>query len=304
MPKIETAMRFPPPLALAFRLLGLGLIALALSPAPRVQAQSCEGALAEATQQYNLGRFDEAIQTLGACLENADASAGERRESYQLLALTYWAKQLEVDAEDAVRGLLELAPSYEPGDDTPPPFRAFVAQMRERMRTEGALPDETPADVPPGADEALTVAQPIADVRLAEGGDPAVYDLRRVFGDADGALTYTAEMDDPDVAEATLEGNSLAVRPRAIGVTRCTVEARSDGGGAAQFTFRVNVTPAPSTPLTAGGASVRPRRRWRWVLLGGLVAGGVTAAAVALGGGGGGGGGGGDIGGPPPLPSR
>ena len=106
-----------------------------------------------------------------------------KRESFQLLALTYWAKQLEADAETSVQSLLKIVPNYEPGEETPPPFRAFVAEVREKMQGDGTLPADSSGGsaAATSGNQAPTVTQPLADVRLNENGDPAVYDLRQVF---------------------------------------------------------------------------------------------------------------------------
>ena len=288
------------------RCLGLGLVFGMLALPLSVRAQACEEELAEATTQYNSGRFDAVIETLTPCLDASDASANEKRESFQLLALTYWAKQLEADAETSVRGLLEIVPSYEPGEETPPPFRAFVAEVREKMKGEGSLPADSSGDsAATSGNQSPTVAQPIADVRLNENGDPAVYDLRQIFSDPEGdVLTYSAEIEDPAFAEAVLTGTSLTLRPRTVGLTRCEIEATDSAGNTAMLSFRVNVTPVTAATARSSGTSVdRPKRRWRWLLLGGLVAGGATAAIIALSGGDDSGGGS-PIGEPPALPPR
>ena len=60
-------LRVTPSYTALVRCLGLGLVFGVLALPASVRAQACEEELAEATAQYNSGRFDAVIQTLSPC---------------------------------------------------------------------------------------------------------------------------------------------------------------------------------------------------------------------------------------------
>ncbi len=68
------------------------------------------------------------------------------------------------------------------------------------------------------------------------------YDLSQLFSDEDGdALTYTLISSNTDVANASINGNTLTLKAGTIsGVTNVTITADDGGGGTVQYTFKVH----------------------------------------------------------------
>ena len=112
-----------------------------------------------------------------------------------------------------------------------------------------AMPEFQLGPSSPGGNIPPTVANPIADQNLDEGGSTFVLDLSAtpaVFNDANGdPLIYSASSADPGVATASIASNILTVSPIAAGSTTITVTADDNNGGTAQTTFTVSVTAPP-----------------------------------------------------------
>ncbi|MEP0545976.1 MAG: outer membrane beta-barrel protein [Rhodothermales bacterium] len=121
------------------------VLALFVSLALPAAAQRCDTALAEADEQYRAGYFDDVIERLSDCLDANAFSSEERRRAYRLLGLSYIGKDRELDAREAVRSLLEVAPDYQPDPALdPPPFVQLVEEMN-RPRPTPSAPAASPA---------------------------------------------------------------------------------------------------------------------------------------------------------------
>ena len=126
-----------------------GVLLFLLSFAQPVSAQDmqCQEELSQANSLYTVGRFDEAIERVDACLEKESLSDMERRTAYRLKGLCFIGKGLEVDAKNSVRRLMELFPNYEPDPvQDPPDFVAMVNEMKEEINQDLAEEGEAPTD--------------------------------------------------------------------------------------------------------------------------------------------------------------
>jgi hypothetical protein len=115
------------------------VLALFVSLALPAAAQRCDTALTEADERYRAGYFDDVIERLSDCLDQNAFSPEERRRAYRLLGLSYIGKDRELDAREAVRSLLEVAPDYQPDPALdPPPFVQLVEEMNRPRPTPSA----------------------------------------------------------------------------------------------------------------------------------------------------------------------
>ena len=112
------------------------VIALSSGSLNSVFAQ-CDKELAEAEQNYNNGRFDEAIQLITGCLDKPSITEDEKKQAYRLLGLTYIAQDYLKEAKAAVRRLLTLIPNYKADTvQDPPSFTNLVEEVRDEMESE------------------------------------------------------------------------------------------------------------------------------------------------------------------------
>ena len=91
----------------------------------------CTKQLAQAENDYNRGRFDEAISMITECLGKSGIIEQERMRAYRLLGLAYLAKDYLEDARSAIRKLLDMVPNYksDPVQD-PPPFTKLIEEIK------------------------------------------------------------------------------------------------------------------------------------------------------------------------------
>lgn len=83
--------------------------------------EQCEEQLAKAEDEYQLGRWTEAIELIEQCLKKPNVAESEKGKAYRLLGLVYIAIQLEKEANDAVKNLLLMVPNYKIDPDRDPP---------------------------------------------------------------------------------------------------------------------------------------------------------------------------------------
>lgn len=124
-------------------LIGVLLFSLGYIQPVSAQDMQCQEELSQANALYTVGRFDEAIERVDACLEKESLSDMERRTAYRLKGLSFIGKGVEVDAKASVRLLMELFPNYEPDPvQDPPDFVSLVNEMREEINQELADQEE------------------------------------------------------------------------------------------------------------------------------------------------------------------
>lgn len=120
--------------------IALGNLTLPAQAQPR---EKCVQERAEADRQYLDGRFEEAIQLLQRCLDRETLFSNEAVDVYRLLALAYMNGDDLVQAQHAVRSLLEVVPDYEPDPiQDPPSYRAMVTVVQQEMQAQAAMLDQ------------------------------------------------------------------------------------------------------------------------------------------------------------------
>jgi hypothetical protein len=105
---------------------------------PPVQAQdTCATASIEAGKMYEVGRFDEVIELVKACL--ADDSLGiEKLPAYRIVALTYIAIDHIEEAKEAIGKILDLNTKYEPNPiQDPRRYIELVEQVKQQRLISG-----------------------------------------------------------------------------------------------------------------------------------------------------------------------
>ncbi len=121
--------------------------------------------LDEAEQKYNIGSFDDAINVLGQIIGNTDLTQQEKQRTYRLLGLTYIAKELEEEAKNAVKILLEIVPDYQTDPEQDPP--GFIKLVEESRLTPEKEGDSSWILIAGGA----VLAGVVAAVLIFAGGD-------------------------------------------------------------------------------------------------------------------------------------
>lgn len=105
---------------------------------------------------FEEGNFDRSIEILEELVKQSGVGPKEMQQAYELLAANYLAKTYVVQAEEALRKLLELAPTYKPD---PERYSAAFVDAVEKVRREIAKaavtqavqkPIQKPAETPPG----------------------------------------------------------------------------------------------------------------------------------------------------------
>ncbi len=81
---------------------------------------NCENRLKVAIKKYQIGLINEAINLIDTCLNNASLTKEQKIGAYVLLGQAYIALDYPDKAENAIKKLLELNPSYTPDPATSP----------------------------------------------------------------------------------------------------------------------------------------------------------------------------------------
>lgn len=97
----------------------------------------CEERLKEAEKKFYDGFFDEAITLLNQCLKEPNIAQQERAKAHELLAKVYLGKDYLDQAENALKKLLELVPTYTPNPERDTPtFVALVDKVKAEQPTQ------------------------------------------------------------------------------------------------------------------------------------------------------------------------
>ena len=100
-----------------------------------VKAQDCDAMLRKHIDDYQLGRFDESIAGINACIESNGYSSASK-----IVALSYLAKSfLAIDSIDlgnkAILEILERKDNYEAEIDDPIRLKRQLEYVRAQMKT-------------------------------------------------------------------------------------------------------------------------------------------------------------------------
>jgi len=112
--------------------------ALLMTTPARVSAQStCESTrLLSATDEYDYGRFFEAIRIIRPCVPNGFGDKTETIDAYRLLALSYLASDSLDHARQSVVTLLRYDSRFRPNPQYDPPmFVNLVKDIKPRWYT-------------------------------------------------------------------------------------------------------------------------------------------------------------------------
>ena len=124
-------------------------------------------------------------------------------------------------------------------------------------------PEEAQPEPQVLANNAPTVAAPLADVIEPVVGGGRLIDLSGVFADADGdALTYSAATTNEDISVGYIDGSRMLVLALGRGTVTITVTADDGNGGTVSDSFTVTVKEAPTVARPVADIS-EPRRRTR-----------------------------------------
>lgn len=132
------------------------VLTLLFQPLGGVFAQAkgvCEERLKEAEKKFYDGFFDDAIILLNQCLKEPNLAQQERAKTHELLAKVYLGKDYLDQAENALKKLLELVPTYTPNPERDTPtFIALVDKVKAEQPTQEpkkAEPSEKKEDKAP-----------------------------------------------------------------------------------------------------------------------------------------------------------
>ncbi len=124
-------------------------VTLLLGLSPEAWAQTGEKCTPERTlaeNNYLEGKFDEAVAALQVCLDREELSIEEAVKVYRLLGLVYLNSGDTDNAQQTMRELLAIDPSYQADAvQDPPSYAAMVDAVREEMAAAAPV-EEEPAD--------------------------------------------------------------------------------------------------------------------------------------------------------------
>jgi hypothetical protein len=163
----------------------LALVAVVLVATPAYEAHGQSRAIrSRAVDLIQRGRelfedqqYEVSIQTLSGALVRPNSTKEQKLETYCLLAKDHITLGNSEEAENFVRALLALDPSYELPETDSPRFRDFFAAVRTKWEEEGR----------PGALVDQSAAKPIALRHRSPSEAPR-----------DSGMVLTAQVDDPD----------------------------------------------------------------------------------------------------------
>jgi len=276
------------PLALA---LVVGTLPALAQPRPS-GAQPSKDLLQRGRELFDDQQYQESIQTLSGALVRPDNTPEQKLEILRLLALDHITLGHNEEAENVVRALLSMQPSYELPKTESPRFRDFFAAVRARWEAAGRPGLLTEQNQPRAVTMKHTSpseAAPGSEVTLAASVDDPGHRAKAVElfyrAGSHGAFTGTTARLSPEDGQvrATLPGS--AVRAPYVAYYLLVTDAAGlplAGSGDADAPLRIPV-PEPSRgwvlPVVIGGGVVGAA---------GVVLGSLALAGVFKGGGSGG----------------
>ncbi|GIK22258.1 MAG: hypothetical protein HND40_02560 [Ignavibacteriota bacterium] len=203
----------------------------------------CTEQLDKAEEEYQAGKWTEAIALIEQCLKKENVGELEKGRAYRILGLVYIAIQLEKEANDAVKNLLIMVPNYkvDPVKD-PPSLQKIIDNMALTLnpKISGISPN--------------TVDQGEKGIKLKVTGSNFAYGSVVKFNGVSKSTTY--------VSSTELTADVLTSDLAKTGEYDVTVYSPIMGGKTSE-----------AEKFTVQKASSFP---WTWIAVGG----GVVAAAV------------------------
>ena len=110
----------------------MAIAMFALGASPLHAQESCARLLADATDAYRSGRFDEVILRTDACLAGRTSSE-ERQRLYTLRTNVFLALDQLKEAEGSASALLQANPEFAPAVDDSERFRTLVLRIKQEL---------------------------------------------------------------------------------------------------------------------------------------------------------------------------
>ncbi|HEY3821065.1 MAG TPA: hypothetical protein VGL81_28065 [Polyangiaceae bacterium] len=258
------------PLALAL-VLAVQASTLAVLPAlaqPRPSgAQPAKDLIQRGRELFDDQQYQESIQTLSGALVRPDNTLEQKIEIHRLLALDHITLGHNEEAENFVRALLSIQPSYELPRTESPRFRDFFAAARARWEAAGRpglVTEQNPQRALTIKHSSPSEASPGREVPLRASVDDPGHRARAVElfyrAGSHGPFTATAAQLSPDdgAVRATLPGS--AVQPPYVAYYLLVTDASGlplAGSGDADAPLRIPVSEPSSggwvLPIAIGG---------------------------------------------------
>jgi hypothetical protein len=259
------------PLALV---LVLGVEAATLTDLPAAAqprpsgAQPAKDLIQRGRELFDDQQYQESIQTLSGALVRPDNTLEQKIEIHRLLALDHITLGHSEEAENFVRALLSMQPTYELPRTESPRFRDFFAAVRARWEAAGrpglvteqnqpravTMKHSSPSEASPG--NAVTLVASVDD----PGHRAKAVKLFYRAGSHGTFTERTTQLSGDGGVRATLPGS--AVRPPYVAYYLLVTDAAGlplAGSGDADAPLRIPV-PEPSSgwvlPVVIGGGVV------------------------------------------------
>jgi tetratricopeptide (TPR) repeat protein len=222
----------------------------------------CTEVLNKAQQEFDLGHFQEAINLIDSCLNNADRSETDKATAYRLLGLVYIADNLKKEADEAVKNLLIIVPNYKVDPEKDPPLlEKKIDEWKQKLKP-------TITAINPNS-----IAEGEKGFKLTVTGDNFVYGSKIHFNGSPKPTEYVsknelrADISDSDIQK---EGNYIVLVYSPI----------MEGKNSNTEVFNVNASSNfPWTWVAAGAGAVAAAVAI--ILLGGDDDGGTTTTTLA-----------------------
>ena len=135
-------------------------------------AQPAKDLIQRGRERFDDQQYQESIQTLSGALVRPDNTTEQKIEIHRLLALDHITLGHTEEAENFVRALLSIQPSYELPRTESPRFRDFFAAVRARWEAAGrpglvteqnplravTMKHTSPSEAAPGSEVTLTAS--------------------------------------------------------------------------------------------------------------------------------------------------
>jgi hypothetical protein len=147
----------------------------------------CQRQRAAAESAYYNGEFERAIQLFTPCIEAGAYTGEDAATPYTLAARSHYVLGATDEARALIVALFQYLPTYTPDRRLPPPFRAFIDEVKTEMLADGRL---TPPVAPIDQTEDPLITPP--DTLTMATEQPAARSRRRGLLFGGGAVVAAA----------------------------------------------------------------------------------------------------------------
>ncbi len=148
-------------------LLLLGVLFFTTTRANAQDAIDCTSAIINAERAYFNGDFDLTLALLQPCLNAENYTQEQGTKAYSLLGITQYVLGDTEAARNAVEGLYQHFPEYEPDPQLPPNYKGFILDIKQQMIAAGSFPsieDDPVLEEPDTTDIADAAVDPVQDI--------------------------------------------------------------------------------------------------------------------------------------------